>query len=95
MQLEDAIRILRQDVAFANLREAESRVVVDNVQLAYYALPAREAQGYLVPVYAFSGTVTTPALDHYEFTKRVVAVSASPEDVKRLGAVFAEAPVIF
>jgi hypothetical protein len=84
---EAAIELLRGDDAFADLREGEARVTFHRIRLGYYALPPREVQGYLIPVYAFDGTVTTRQFERYDFTKHVVAVRVEPEEAKRIGAI--------
>jgi hypothetical protein len=87
--------LLRRDPDFAELREGEAKVVYRNPRLGYYALPPRESQGALIPVYAFDGTVSTRALERYEFTRYVVAVRFTPEDVKQVGAAFRDAGAVF
>lgn len=87
-----AAEILRKDQAYADLKESEAQVVFHRARLGYFALPPREAQGFLVPVYAFDGTVSTPYLKRYDFTKYVVAVQVTREELKRAGAIF-RAPV--
>lgn len=84
---EAAMELLRGDDAFADLREGEARVTFHRVRLGYYALPPREVQGYLIPVYAFDGTVSTQQFERYDFTKYVVAVRIEPEEAKRIGAI--------
>jgi hypothetical protein len=71
---EEVIDILRRDETFAQLRPGESTVRFETCRLGYYALPPREVQRLLVPVFAISGTATTPALDRYEFMRYVPAV---------------------
>ena len=60
----------------------KARVVFDQAQLGYYAFPARERQGMLVPVYRFDGTVHGPEVERYEFSRHVIAVALSPEETK-------------
>ena len=81
---EQAIERLRRDPAYAELPDDRARVVFDEVRLGYLALPPRELQGYLFPVYAFRGTVSTPELERYDHTRYVVAVDIQPEQIKRL-----------
>jgi hypothetical protein len=58
--------------------------------LGYYALPPREVQGCLIPVYRFKGNVSTKYLERYAFTKHVVAVALSPDLLKKAGGVVTE-----
>jgi hypothetical protein len=82
--LEEATRRLRDDPAYRELPNGRSRVVFDDVRLGYLGLPPRELQGYLFPVYAFRGTVSTPELERYDHTRYVIAVDIPPEQIKRL-----------
>jgi hypothetical protein len=80
---DQAVELIRKDPAFATMvRAGKARVVFDKAQLGYYAFPARERQGMLVPVYRFDGTVHGPEGEHYEFSRHVMAVALSPEDTK-------------
>jgi hypothetical protein len=92
---EAVFELLRRDPDFAELREGGARVVYRNPRLGYYALPPREAQGALVPVYAFDGTASTRAFERYDFTRYVVAVPYTPEEAKEVGAAFRGAPPVF
>jgi hypothetical protein len=92
---EVAARLLRQDPSFVQLPDGEARVVFHRAWLGYFALPAPERQGYLVPVYAFEGMVSTPALERDDFVKYVVAVHVSPEEIKEARAVFQDAALVF
>lgn len=69
------IDILRRDETFAQLRPGEASVRFHDCQLGFYAMPPREVQRFLVPVFAFSGTVSTPALPRYDFMRYVPAVA--------------------
>ena len=86
--------MLRRDSDFAELGD-DARVVYRNPRLGYYALPPRESQGALIPVYAFDGTLSTRAFERYDFTRYVVAAKYSPEDAKQVGAAFRGAGPIF
>src|SRR6266545_4444473 len=79
-----ALALLRRDPEFAELREGDAEVIYHNARLGYYALPPRESQGALIPVYAFDGTVSTRALERYDFRRYVVAVKLTPEDAKQV-----------
>jgi hypothetical protein len=74
IQPDDVIDIVRRDPTFAELRPGESYVKFLDCRLGYYALPPREMQGVIVPVFALSGTASTPALPRYDFTRYVPAV---------------------
>ena len=61
----------------------------------HHALPPRETQGALIPIYAFDGIASTKELRRYEFTRYVVAVRYTPEEAKQVGAAFRGAGPIF
>lgn len=90
---EAAIRLLRSDPAYADLRRGS--VVFHRAQLGYYALPPRESQGVLIPVYAFEGTVSTRQLRRFDFVRYVVAARFKPGDVKQQGSVFRSSGPVF
>ncbi len=70
-----------------------ARVVFDQVQLGYYAFPARELQGMLVPVYRFNGRVAIPRVpEPHVLSRHVVAVALRPEDWKRIRATVRGSP---
>jgi len=80
---DQAVDLIRRHPTFATMvRAGKARVVFDRAQLGYYAFPARERQGMLIPVYRFDGTVHGPEGERYEFSRHVVAVALSPEDAK-------------
>lgn len=70
--------ILMRDESFAQLRPGEAKVQFHECQLGFYALPPREVQAFLMPVFAISGTVSTPALPRYDFMRYVPAVATTP-----------------
>ena len=86
--------LLRRDPDFAELGD-DARVEYRNPRLGYYALPPRESQGALIPVYAFDGRLSTRAFERYDFTRYVVAVPYTPEDAKQVGAAFRGAAPVF
>jgi hypothetical protein len=95
LPVDRAAELLQQDSAYAELQEEDARVVVENVDLGYLALPPQEAQGYLIPVYAFRGAVSTSVLERYEFTRYVVAAAdVSPERIKSLGVVHRSGDIV-
>jgi hypothetical protein len=67
--------ILMRDESFAQLRAGEASVQFHDCQIGFYALPPREVQNICVPVFAVSGTVSTPALPRYDFMRYVPAIS--------------------
>lgn len=89
---EEAVERFQRDDAYRQLDPETCSVVVDRGYLAYYALPPRELQRYLFPVYALEGRVATRALPEYGFVRYVVAVDVRPAEVKRSGAIH-RAPV--
>lgn len=80
-----AARVFRRDDAFSDLSERTASVSVEEVTLGLYALPPRETQACLIPVYRFRGTVSTKHLDKYEFAKHVVAVKVTADLLKVAG----------
>src|SRR4029453_4810931 len=77
----EAMELLRRDPQFEELGD-DAHVDYTNPRLGYYALPPRETQGALIPVYAFDGIASTKELRRYEFTRYVVAVRYTPEEAK-------------
>jgi hypothetical protein len=72
--------ILMRDESFAQLRAGEASVQFHDCQIGFYALPPREVQDMFVPVFALSGTVSTPALPRYDFMRYVPAVSMAAKN---------------
>ena len=83
---EHALELLLRDHMFAELSDDTASASLAAVELSYYALPPREVQGFLLPVYAMKGTVSTPKLKAYEFRRYVIAVSIPAKEAKRMGA---------
>ena len=92
---ENAAEILQRDPAYSDLSDNESHVKFVSVRLGYYALPPREVQNYLMPVYAFDGVVSTPFLKRYAFTKYVAAIETTVDEVKRPGAILRTPVAVF
>jgi hypothetical protein len=90
----EAMELLRRDPQFEELGD-DAHVDYTNPRLGYYALPPRETQGALIPIYAFDGIASTKELRRYEFTRYVVAVRYTPEEAKQVGAAFRGAGPIF
>jgi len=80
---DQAVELIRTHPTFATMvRAGKARVVFDQAQLGYYAFPARERQGMLVPVYRFDGAVHGPEGEHYDFSRHVLAVALALEETK-------------
>lgn len=75
---EEVINALRRDPSFGQLKPGEASVIFHGCRLGYYALPPREMQRIILPVYKFEGTVSAPALKHHDFFRYVPAI-AVPE----------------
>jgi hypothetical protein len=80
----EAFERLQRDPAYAALEGDAASVAFEEVRLGYLALPPREVQGYLLPVYACRGTVSTPELPSWAHTRYVIAVDLPPSDAKHL-----------
>jgi hypothetical protein len=93
LALEEAQDRFRADPAYSDL--AKGVVIIDGIDLGYYALPPREPQGYLIPAFAFHGHIETEALPRYDFTRYVVAVDYKADEVKRLGVYGGSARYVF
>lgn len=91
---EEAVAMMSRDEAFAQL-DGEAVVEFRSVRLGYHARPPREVQPYLTPVYAFSGTVSTRALERYDFVKYVVATREDPAQSKRTRRIYGIPSPIF
>jgi len=80
---DQAVQLIRTHPTFATMVQGgKARVIFEQAQLGYYAFPAREQQGMLVPVYSFDGAVHGPTGVTYPFSRYVMAVNLSPEDTK-------------
>jgi hypothetical protein len=77
-----AQKVFRCDPAFAQL-DASAEVVVDRARLAYMAMPPRDVQGVLFPVYEMRGRVSTPKIERTPFRRYVVAIDYSADDLKK------------
>lgn len=75
--------ILMRDESFAQLRPGEASVQFHDCQIGFYAMPPREVQSFFVPVFAISGTVSTPALPRYDFMRYVPAVAMPTKERAR------------
>ena len=91
---ETATKIFQNHEAFSDLSERTAKVQVDDIALGHYALPPREMQAYLVPVYRFKGFVSTEHLERYEFAKHVIAVHVAADQLKRIGGMITGAPAV-
>jgi hypothetical protein len=80
----EAFERLQRDPAYAALDGDAASVTFDEVRLGYLALPPREIQGYLLPVYICRGTASTRELPRWDHTRYVVAVDLPPSEAKRL-----------
>jgi hypothetical protein len=79
-----AADLIRTHSSFATMvAGGRAQVGFDQVELGYYAFPAREVQGMLIPSYRFDGRVTIPGVpEPHLFTRYVTAVDFRPADVK-------------
>jgi len=82
-----ALRTFTESELFADLRARAAKVAILEIGLGYYALPPRELQRVLIPVYRIVGIVSTRTLPEYRFTRYQVAVAYSADEVKALGVV--------
>lgn len=82
---ELALELFSRNPRFAQLKESSAQVVISEMGYGYYALPPREIQNYLLPVYVFHGTVKTKALPSYEFTLYMVSVRYTENEIKDMG----------
>jgi hypothetical protein len=92
---QTVLELLRRDPMFRQLREGEARVAFSRVRLGYFALPPREYQRMLIPVYAFDGTISTRELERFDFVRYAVAVKFERDEVKREGIVQHEPAHLF
>lgn len=77
-----AQKIFTLDPSFAQLN-AEAKVVVEQARLCYMALPPREKQGALFPVYEMIGRVSTPEIKNAFFRRYVVAMDYTTDELKK------------
>lgn len=83
--VEKAVKIFQTDDAFSDLSIKTANVKVDEISLGYYALPPREVQACLIPVYRFKGFVSTERLERYDFAMHVIAVDLTADLLKKTG----------
>jgi len=88
---ERALDLLMGSDMFEDLNAKTASVTFEGVELGYFALPPREVQGLLIPVYRVRGLVVTKQLSEYRFVKHVVAIEHTDTEVKQRHAV-ASAP---
>jgi hypothetical protein len=78
--------------AFNKVREG---VNIERWCLGYYASPPRERQDFLVPVYAFEGTITTDRLQRLRFVRYVQAVQEEEYEDLPASSIFKRLPRVF
>jgi hypothetical protein len=79
-----AQKLFSHSPAFAKLNDS-AEVIVERARLAYMALPPRDTQGVLFPVYEMRGSVATDAFKKTPFRQYVIALDYSNEDLKKFG----------
>lgn len=91
---EKASKIFQNYEAFSDLSEQKAKVQVDDIAFGFYALPPREVQACLIPVYRFKGYVATEHLERYDFVKYVIAVEVTADLLKKTGAGITGSPLV-
>jgi hypothetical protein len=83
---ERAVQQVFDNFRFAVIKEqGKSTGEITDVSLGYYAASPSDCQKYLIPVYKVQGSVSTPALENYDFNLYVIASKESQEMAKRKG----------
>jgi hypothetical protein len=92
---EGGVDIISPDQARAQLLQSpgfrylpEGAVEFGPARLGYYALPPRQAQDFLLPVYEIRGTITIKALGTFAFIRFVQAVPERIRDAMPEGSAF-------
>lgn len=93
ISVEDAAQALREAVAPEGVAQG-TRIVFDEPDLGYFALPPRELQPALIPAYRFRGAVHRDD-ETYRFLRFVPAVRPDPDAIKELGLLSHRAPRVF
>ena len=91
----EAMQRLNSHAMFAELSERTARVTIESVDFGYFAMPPMDVQGHLLPVYLFRGVISTPDLERYEFTKRVIGVRLEVRQLKDSGITVAPVEPVF
>ena len=89
-----AIEIFKSNKAFADLSEQTAEVKVSEIDIGYYAMPPREVQPCLIPVYRFTGFVLTKRLGRYDFNKYVVATDVTNTQLKKDRIILTALPTV-
>ncbi|HEX8989618.1 MAG TPA: hypothetical protein VF816_16795 [Rhodocyclaceae bacterium] len=79
-----AQKVFRLDPAFAQIGE-KAEVVVERARLCYMAMPPRDVQRALFPVYEVRGRVATPQIEKSHFRRYIVAMDYSTDELKKYG----------
>ena len=83
---EKAVQQVVDNYRFAQLKDSERNTgEITDVTLGYFTASPTDLQRYLVPVYKVKGSVSTPALENYEFNLFVIASTESQDMAKRKG----------
>jgi len=80
-----ALEIHAKNFRFSSLKEGAAKVIINKMELGYFAMSPTELQPALIPVYKISGVVSTESLPEYVFDHHVVAIKYSEADVKTMG----------
>jgi len=94
ISIETAIKIFQKHEAFWDLSKRTAKIQANEISLGYYALPPREIQVCLIPVYRFKGFVSTKDFARYDFAKYVVAVDVEADTLKKIGGSITATPLV-
>lgn len=83
----EALEKVTEDPSFMRLSPDDAVVDLHRIRFGYYAITPTDFQRYLIPVYAVDGTAKTEALERYDFTRYVVAIDLSAEEIKEAGII--------
>jgi len=90
ISIASAIELFKNHEYFTDLSEQTASVHVNEINLGYYALPPRETQFFLTPVFQFIGYVSTENYENYDFDNYVLALAAPADDLKKMGVPITE-----
>ncbi|QHI37280.1 hypothetical protein IMCC3317_26590 [Kordia antarctica] len=85
---EEAVQQVFDNYRFAQLKDSDKNTgEITDVTLGYYTASPTDLQRYLIPVYKVKGSVSTPALENYDFNLFVIASTESQEMAKQKGQI--------
>ena len=80
-----AKKLIESSTTFSKLDKRKSEIVIKKIDLGYLALPPRETQAYLLPVFRFKGFTHTHKKRFNKFKKFIPAIKLTLDKIKDSG----------